>query len=337
MIRRNPFVVTLVLAASLGACRREPPPATARASGYVEATEVRLASKVAGRVATVTVAEGQRVTAGQVLVTLSTTDTDLALRRARAEREQADAQWRLVGAGARIEDVRQAEAQIGSAESERRVAEAELASARIDEARFEQLLRARAGTEKQRDDALARRQIAEARVASAGERVKVAREQLARVKVGARPEELQAAQARIGVVDAQIAALQKDRDEATIVAPSDGVVTSRLTEPGELVLPRAPLLVILDLEHAWANLYVEERLVPGLKIDQAATIVTDAGDRLDGRIASISPQAEFTPRNVQTAEERAKLVYRVKVAVDNAKGILKPGMPVVGDFGARVK
>jgi HlyD family secretion protein len=79
--------------------------------------------------------------------------------------------------------------------------------------------------------------------------------------------------------------------------------------------------------------YVEEPLVPRVRIDQPATVITDAGDRLEGRVAFVSPKAEFTPRNVQTADERAKLVYRVKVTVDNRRGILKPGMPVEVDLG----
>jgi HlyD family secretion protein len=90
----------------------------------------------------------------------------------------------------------------------------------------------------------------------------------------------------------------------------------------------------VDLDHAWASVYVEEPLVPTLRIDQPATVVTDAGDRIAGKITFISPQAEFTPRNVQTSAERAKLVYRVKVTVDNQKGVLKPGMPVEVEFGA---
>jgi HlyD family secretion protein len=89
---------------------------------------------------------------------------------------------------------------------------------------------------------------------------------------------------------------------------------------------------MLDLDHAWANAYVEEPFVPRLRIDEPATVVTDAGDRADGRVAFISSEAEFTPRNVQTSDERAKLVYRVKVTVDNSKGLFKPGVPVEVQF-----
>jgi HlyD family secretion protein len=325
---RLPSAALVLALLAITACRGEPEAGPLRASGYVEATEVRVSAKVGGRVQTVSVTEGARVTRGQPLVTLSTTDLDLALDRLRAERDQAAAQVRLLEAGARREDVLQAEAQVTAAEADRKTAEAELAAARLDEARFEQLLRSRAGSQKQRDDAVARRELAEARLAAASDRVRVAAAALQRVKAGARVEEVSGARARVRGVEAQIAAIEHDRSETTVTAPLAGLVASRLVEPGELVPPGAPLVVLLDLDRAWVNAYVEEPLVPALRLSAAVTVVTDAGDRLTGRIAFISPQAEFTPRNVQTSAERAKLVYRVKVDVDNTRGLLKPGMPV---------
>jgi HlyD family secretion protein len=303
------------------------------ASGYVEATDVRVSSKVAGRVAEVHAVEGARVEAGAVLVTLSTTELDFAIERARAERDQAAAQVELLLAGARREDIDQAEAQAAAAESEQKAVEAELASARADEARFEQLLRNRAGSTKQRDDAVTRRQLAEARLRAASDRVAASRAAIARLKAGARPEELSAARARVGAINAQMASLENDRTEAVVKAPIAGIIGSRLVEPGELVGAGTPLVLLVDLDRAWASVYVEEPLVPRVRIDQPATVITDAGDRLEGRVAFVSPKAEFTPRNVQTADERAKLVYRVKVTVDNRRGILKPGMPVEVDLG----
>jgi HlyD family secretion protein len=323
----------VVLGVASAGCHAKEKAAGRTASGYVEATEVRVAAKVAGRVASVAVNEGQRVEAGQVLVTLATTDTDLAVSRAQADRAQAVAQLQLLQAGSRPEDVQQAAAQQASAESDRRAAEADLAAARADEARFEQLLASRSGSQKQRDDAVTRRQLAEARLRGTEDRIRAAAAVVARLHAGARPEEIAGARARVASADAQLAALENDRKEAVIVAPSAGTVTSRLIEPGELATPRTPLIVIVDLDHAWANVYVDEPMVPSVKIDAPVTIKTDAGDQLTGRVAFVSPQAEFTPRNVQTADERAKLVYRVKVLVDNQKGILKPGMSVIADFG----
>ena len=270
--------------------------------------------------------------AGDVVGRLDTADTELAVRRASAERAQAQAQLALLQAGSRAEDIRQASAQLQSARSEVKGAQAELAAAAADLERFESLLRANAGSVKQRDDARMRRDVAAARVTGAEERARAAADALARVQAGARPQEIAAARARVSAVDAQIGSLQKNLGDAVVKSPVGGVVTSKLIDAGEMVAPRAAIVVITDLDHAWANVYVDEPLVPQLKIGQSAALVTDAGQRIDGAITFISPKAEFTPRNVQTAEERSKLVYRIKVTVDNRNGLLKPGMPVEAEL-----
>jgi HlyD family secretion protein len=321
-----------LLAVVLGGCRGVPPPDTIRVSGYVEATEVQVAAEVGGRLVELAVDEGDRVAAGQVVARLDTRDAELALARLRAEREQAVAQRRLLEAGARIEDISQARAQVHSAEEDLRAAQAEVAAAAADLERFESLLRTNAGSVKQRDDAATRREVAEARVRAATARVAAARAALARLEAGARREELDAARARVAAVDAQIAVLEKSVADATVVSPVAGVVTLRLVDRGELVAPRAPLLVVTDLDRAWANVYVDEPLVPRVRLGQPATILTDAGQRLEGTVTFVSPRAEFTPRNVQTADERAKLVYRLRVSVDNRAGILKAGMPVEAEL-----
>jgi membrane fusion protein YbhG len=332
MTHRLSVVFALALLPGLSACRKEAPTGPPRATGYVEATEVKVASKVAGRVEKVSVVEGQKVAAGDTLVTVATTDIDLALRQAQAERDQARAQLMLLQAGSRAEDIRQAEAQVSAATAERTAADADLAAAKNDEARFTQLVQARAGAEKQRDDAVARREQAESRVAAAGDKVRAAAAALDKLKAGARPQEIAGARARVAVAEAQIASLEQNRRETTVTAPAAGIVSARLVEPGELIATGVPLITIVDLDHAWANVYVEEPLVPNVKVGQAAVIVTDAKDRLPGTITFVSPRAEFTPRNVQTAAERAKLVYRVKVTVDNSQGVLKPGMPVEAEL-----
>jgi HlyD family secretion protein len=313
-------------------CHRGGGPAAARATGYVEATDVRVSAEVGGRAVDVRVKEGDHVAAGDVLARIDTADTELAIRRAGAERDQADAQLRLLQAGSRAEDVRQASAQLRSAQADAAAARSELDSANADLVRFENLLKANAGSVKQRDDAATRRDVAAARLKAAEDRAAAASDALARMKSGARPQEIQGARARVAGVDAQLATLQKQLSDATVKAPVGGIVTSKLVDTGELVAPHGPIAVITDLDHAWANVYVDEPLVPRLKIGQPATLITDAGQRLAGTITFISPKAEFTPRNVQTAEERSKLVYRVKVTADNKDGVLKPGMPVEAEL-----
>jgi HlyD family secretion protein len=317
---------------SAAACRDSANEGPLRASGYVEATEVRVAPEVGGRILELPVDEGDRLAAGDVVARLDTSDTELALQRARAERAQAVAQLNLLRAGARAEEIRQASAQAESARAETAAAESELRSASTDLARFEALLASNAGSRKQRDDAATRRDVASARLDAARERARASAEALARVRAGARREELAAAQARIDAIDAQMAALEKNRTDAVVKAPVAGIVTARLVDPGELVAPRTALVVVTDLDRAWANVYVDEPIVPRLTLGQTIPLVTDAGQRIEGKITFISPKAEFTPRNVQTAEERTKLVYRIKVTTDNRQGILKSGMPVEAEI-----
>jgi membrane fusion protein YbhG len=320
-----------VLVASEG-CKRSGEDARLRATGYVEATEVRVASEVGGRVLEMRVAEGDHVAAGDLIARLDTADAQLVAKRLQAERDQADAQLQLMLAGARAEDVRQARAQAESADAEVRAAVSELEAADADLRRFEALLRSNAGSRKQRDDAVTRRDVAAARVQAARERARAAGETVARLRAGSRPQEIAAARARVAAVDAQIASLQKSIADAEVHSPVGGIVTSKLIDAGETISPRTALVVVTDLAHAWANLYVDEPIVPQLKLGQQLAIVTDAGQSMNGTITFISPRAEFTPRNVQTAEERSKLVYRIKVTTDNRDGVLKTGMPVEGRF-----
>ena len=223
-------------------------------------------------------------------------------------------------------------AQTESAQAEIGAAQAELSGATADLQRFEALLQANAGSKKQRDDALTREQIARARVNAATERMRASQAGVARLRAGSRPEEIAAARTRVATADVQIAAIEKSLSDAVVKSPVSGMVTTKLVDAGETIAPRAPLAVVSDLEHAWANVYVDEPVVPLLKLGQPMTLVTDAGQRVGGSITYISPRAEFTPRNVQTADERSKLVYRIKVTVDNRDGILKPGMPVEAEI-----
>ena len=326
---RRHLLAAIMLAATAAACGDSEPDNVLRVSGQVEATEVRVAPEVGGRLIELRVDEGSRVTRGDVIARLDTRDTALQIDRARAERASAEAQLRLVQAGSRVEDVRQAQAQVDAAHADVTAIEAELKAAETDLARFEALLEANAGSQKQRDDAQARVDVARERQRGAQERVQAAREVVTRLKAGPRREEIDVARSRVAAVDAQIAVLEKALGDADIAAPVTGVVTQKLVDSGELLAPRVPFVVVTDLDNVWANLYVPEPMVPRVRLGQTATVFTDAGGPgLQGKVTYISPRAEFTPRNVQTADERSRLVYRIKVSVDNKEGVLKQGMPV---------
>jgi HlyD family secretion protein len=325
--------VALVAGFTAAACTQEAPLNQIRVSGHVEATDVRLAPEVGGRIVLFNVKEGDRVDAGTLVLRLDTRTTELSIDRARAEQRAAEAQLRLLQAGSRPEDVRQAEAQTQAARDDVQAARAELTAAEADLQRFESLLAANAGSRKQRDDALARRDVARERVQATESRVRAAEQGVVRLRAGARPQEIDAATARVAMAVAQVATAEELLKDAALVSPTRGVISEKLAEVGEVVAPRVPVLVITDLDHAWADVFVPEPAIPRIRIGQSATLFTDAGGSgMPGTVTFISPKAEFTPRNVQTAEERSKLVYRVRVTVDNTQGILKAGMPVEAEI-----
>jgi HlyD family secretion protein len=185
---------------------------------------------------------------------------------------------------------------------------------------MEGLLGLGSGTTKARDDARARRDAAAAAL-------EAARERLRKLKAGSRPEEIDAARARVAAATARIAQLEQQIADATIVSPIGGVVTEKLAEAGELAARGAALVVITDLAEPWLTVYVPELDLGRLRIGQEAQVRTDDGQTRRGRVTFIASKAEFTPKNVQTRDERVKLVYKLKIGLENQDGLFKPGMP----------
>lgn len=306
-------IAAAAVVASLLGCSRGTDSTEIVASGHVEATDVRVATKIAGRLESLLVQEGDVVRAGQVLATIATTDIKLALDQARAERDQAAAEYRLRLMGARKEDIAELEAQIESVRSD-------LGSAQKDLDRMQDLLAKGSGTTKARDDAATRRDMT-------AHRLDAMNQSLARMRAGSRPEEKDASRARLAATEARMAQLEQQLKDATIESPLAGVVTEKVAEPGELLQVGSPLCVISDLANAWLTVYVTGPDLGRIRLGQEARVTTDDGQTRKGKITFIASQAEFTPKNVQTRDERVKLVYRVKIGLDNQDGLFKPGMP----------
>lgn len=184
---------------------------------------------------------------------------------------------------------------------------------------------------------------AQSRVEAAKAQMSMAQAQLAQVEKGARPEQLSAAaaqaaaaQAQIDAATAQIAAAQAQIDvlkvqidKLTLKAPISGVVLNRSIEPGEVVAPGGTLLIVADTANLYMTVYVPENRYGEIALGATVQVSVDSfpGETFSATVARIADKAEFTPRNVQTAEGRATTVFAVKLALDNAGGKLKPGMP----------
>lgn len=307
---------SLILAAlSALACSNGRDKDVITASGTIEAIEVNVASKVGGQIERLAVEEGARVAPGDVVAEIDHAALDIQLRQAEAGVDLARAQLLLLRNGARREDIQQAEAAV-------KQTEANLGIASDDARRMRELLRTGSVTRKQTDDAEARLTVAEAQHSAAVEN-------LNKVRRLARPEEIQAAEARLAQAEAARDLLAKTIADCTIAAPAGGIVTHKAVEAGELVTPGATLVTLTELDSVHVMLYLTELEVGRVRLGDAADVEIDAfpGRPFPGRVTYISPEAEFTPKNVQTKEDRVKLVFGIKVEIENREGLLKPGLP----------
>ncbi len=314
----NRSLAAILVSISVLACGRSAHDGVVVASGHIEAIDVRVATKVRGRLLRRPVDEGDAVKTGQLLGVIDTVDAELSLREAEAQRDQADAVFRLRVAGSRREDIAELAARVEGVLADLSGAEKELK-------RQENLVAEGVTTAKTRDDALARRDVLAGQLESA-------KQALARAKAGSRDQEIDAARAARDAMEARIAQLRQQIADATVVSPTDGLVTEKIAEPGELLAAGAPILVITDLGRPWLTVYVAEPDLGKIRLGAPAEVVTDGGEKRQGKVSFIASTAEFTPRNVQTRDERVKLVFRVKIGLDNADGLFKPGMPAEARF-----
>jgi HlyD family secretion protein len=166
----------------------------------------------------------------------------------------------------------------------------------------------------------------------AEERRNEARENLLLVEEGPRREQVEQARARVRQAKEALELARTRLSYATIASPLSGIVLSKNVEPGDYVSAGTPVVTIGDLSDVWMRAYIEETDLGRVKTGQPVDVTTDSypGKTYAGRISFIAPQAEFTPKSVQTRKERVKLVYRIKVAIANPSMELKPGMPADG-------
>ncbi|MGB4703601.1 MAG: efflux RND transporter periplasmic adaptor subunit [Candidatus Saccharicenans sp.] len=296
-------------------CRKAEEPGIIRASGTIESRIARISPRVSGRVLRVLVEEGQEVKPGQPLVEIDHEYLDLQLRQAEAAVELARAQLDLLKKGARREDIAQAEQQL-------RQAALNLEQARKDAERFRALYEKESATLRQKEEAETRLSLAEAQYLQAQEALK-------KIMSIVMPEEIRVAEARLRQAEESVNLLRKNIEDSVVFSPIAGVVTERAVEAGELVNQGSTLVTISVLDPVYLRVYLTAEEVGKIKLESRAEVRMDSFPSriFPGRVVYISPEAEFTPRNIQTREERAKLVFAVKIELPNPEGWLKPGLP----------
>jgi HlyD family secretion protein len=336
-----------------------------KVSGFVEAYEIRIGSRVGGRVQKVLVDEGAVVKQGDTLVLLEPYDLNARRAQAAADLAAQTAEYDRLKSGYRGEEIGQAAAQrdrlaaqldqlvhgprkqeIGAGAANVRLAEAQLELAQQQLTRVQRAVATNAATQEELDQAKASVRIAEATL-------EVRQEEIALLKEGTRPEEIDAARAQLedarqawllrrngyrpeeiatakaaaDAAQAALKAIDEQITELTIEAPLDAVVEAVDLRPGDLVSANSPILSLMDKSLLWIRAYVPENHLD-LQIGQPVPVTVDSfsNERFRGHVSFVAREAEFTPSNVQTPEERSKQVFRIKVTLDEGLERLRPGM-----------
>lgn len=312
-----------------------------QANGRIEGDHVTVASKFPGRIQDLLVREGATVTAGQVLIRLEDSQTAARVQQAKHGAEALEAQVEAAHMTLAILNldvplaIERAEAQVAKAKDTVAKALSVEREARSDAQRFRDLAAKDEASIQQRDQAVMRWEVAQKDIASARSALTQATKELAQAELGWK---------RIRAKESDVDALEQQRDQAyafldevesvlkdlTITAPTSGTVTTRMVDVGEVVAAGAPLLELIDLDHLYLKVYVPEVQIGKVRLDLPARVYTDAfPDRpFAAAVRYIASKAEFTPKEVQTPDERVKLIYPVKLYLnENPDHRLTPGLP----------
>jgi HlyD family secretion protein len=286
------------------------------ATGTLEYVEIDVAPLAPARVVRVTRGEGDAVRAGDTLLVLTQGTIRPNVEAQQARVRSAEARLRQLLAGARSTDVERANADLRSAQSEaERLAR--------DVARLAPLVEG-GGVSRQRLDA------AETAARTAAARRDAAQQVVNTLRSGARPEEIAGARSELEYAQAAMRGARATQSDMVLTSPASGTIITRSVEPGEVVLAGVPAMTVADVSRPFVRVYVGPALLPALRIGDSATALLDGlpDKPFAGRIASLATKAEFTPRVALTRDERADLLYAVRVEFVDTTGMLKAGLPV---------
>lgn len=285
-----------------------------QATGTIEATTVDLNLKAAGTIKTLAFKEGSEVKKDQLLAEL--TRSDLAAQQARDALAVQEAQANLddLRSGSRVQEIKSAQANLN-------MAQINLDQAKLDLARAGQLYQVGALSQQTWEQAHINTQLKQ-------NQLDAAQAQLDLLQAGSRPAKIAAAAAAVERTKAVLQATETMLTDLFLFSPIDGTVLSRNYEPGEYVAAGVSLATIADLQHLWVKVYIPTDDLPAVELGQSVKFtVSGASAQYTGTVSHIASQGEFTPKTIQTKQERTNVVYEVKVSIDNSSGALKPGMP----------
>lgn len=284
--------------------------------GNVDIRQVDLGFRVPGRLQKMMFEEGDEVKAGDMVAVLDKAPYEASVSTAKGQLQQAEASYARLRHGNRPQEIEEARANV-------RVLKATYDNAVVTLQRQQEQLKIQGTSRQAYDDAFAKKQEAEAQLKNGLEALSLAEE-------GFRIEDIEGGKAAVEAARATLESAQVNLQDTTIFAPSDGIMLTRVREPGAIVDPQAIVYTLTLHKPVWIRAYVSETNLGRIKPGMEAAVTTDANpDKpFKGQIGFISPQAEFTPKTVETPELRTDLVYRIRITVEDPEGKLRQGMPV---------
>lgn len=307
------------------------------ASGTVEATEVNVNSETGGKIMDILADEGKTVKTGDVLARLDSTVQALQVQEAQAALTAAQEKSKETKSGTREQSIAQAKAAVQQMMSLQSGAKNSMDNASDNLSRLETLLKEGGATPQQVSDARTKYETAKAQYEAYTAQLNSAKEQLNLLQSGSTQETINIADAGVAQAQANLAIAKAQLVKTILSAPTDGIVSSVNFNRGEFVSPGAAIMNIIETNDRWIKIYVTENQLPKIKLGQKADIYIDAfpGQAFAGTVSYISEKAEFTPKNLQTKEERVNMVFAVKVKISDDKNTLKPGLPADVDIITR--
>jgi len=283
-------------------------------SGTIETTDLIISSQLPGKIESLFVDEGGFVKTGDTLAIINHRKHDLQLAQANAQKRGILSQIKMLKDGARKEDRKLAGESLVQAEANYKVAE-------TNRDRMVKLFKNKTITQKQYDDAMLNYEVASSRY-------KAAKQTVLKSK-SARPEQIELLMANLEQAEASISLIEENINDCYITAPISGQIVNRFVEESEIVSFLSSLFKIIDPKDAELTIYVSEIDLGFINLEQNVEVSIDSFPEraFSGKITNISPEAEFTPKNIQTKDERTKLVFAVKIKIPNSEQILKQGMP----------
>lgn len=301
-------------------------------SGTAEVTDVRLSFKIPGRIQKINYDEGDTIKKGATVAALQDTDEKLAVDAAQANLVYNQANLAEVMAGSRKQEIRNARAAVDIANAAVKKAKAELQQAKHDNDRFLKLYQQKGVSERTYELYKTAYEAALHTYQEAlGSKIK-AKENLSLAIEGARSQAIEKAKALVGISEQSLRQAEQKLDYTVLKSPMDCVVLTRTAEEGEFVQTGSTILTVANLKKLWIRGYVSEQYLGKIKLGQKVIITSDSypGKKYTGKITYISDEAEFTPKTVETYDQRINYMYRIKVTVDNSDMEFKDGMPVTG-------